>query len=52
MWLQRDNTPISFWHDVPLWPNETNKRVVNMVVEIPRWVDGKIEISRDEPLSK
>ena len=24
---------------------------MNMVVEIPRWTDGKIEISRDEPLS-
>ena len=51
MWLEKDGQPASFWHDVPLYPDESNKQVVIMVVEIPRWTDGKIEIKRDLPLS-
>ncbi|KEZ39130.1 hypothetical protein SAPIO_CDS10525 [Scedosporium apiospermum] len=51
IWLLRDGKPISFWHDVPLYPDESNHQVVNMVVEIPRWTNGKIEIKRTEPLN-
>ncbi|KAF6809334.1 inorganic pyrophosphatase [Colletotrichum musicola] len=51
IWLEKDGDPISFWHDVPTWPDESDKQIVNVVIEIPRWTDGKIEISRDEPLN-
>ncbi|KAK1572740.1 inorganic pyrophosphatase [Colletotrichum navitas] len=51
IWLEKDGDPISFWHDVPVWPDESNKQVVNLVVEVPRWQDGKIELKRDEPLN-
>lgn len=51
VWLEKNGQPISFWHDVPLYPDETNKRIVNFVVEIPRFEDGKIEIRRQEPLN-
>ncbi|KAJ0424266.1 inorganic pyrophosphatase [Aspergillus carlsbadensis] len=51
VWLEQNGSPISFWHDVPLYPNATNKQIINFVVEIPRWTDGKIEIKRDEPLN-
>ncbi|CRK12717.1 hypothetical protein BN1723_009771 [Verticillium longisporum] len=51
VWLEKDGHPISFWHDVPLYPDEDNKQVVNFVVEIPRWEDAKIEIRRQEPLN-
>ncbi|ROT38941.1 inorganic pyrophosphatase [Sodiomyces alkalinus F11] len=51
VWLEKDGHPISFWHDVPLYPDAANKRIVNFVVEIPRWEDGKIEIRRQEPLN-
>jgi inorganic pyrophosphatase len=51
VWLEKDGQPISFWHDVPLYPDESNKRIVNFIVEIPRWEDGKIEIRRQEPLN-
>lgn len=51
VWLLRDGKPISYWHDVPLYPDESDHQVVNMVVEIPRWSNGKIEIQRKEPLS-
>ncbi|PKS05444.1 hypothetical protein jhhlp_008820 [Lomentospora prolificans] len=51
VWLLRDGRPISFWHDVPTYPDESNHQIVNMVVEIPRWTNGKLEIKRDEPLN-
>lgn len=51
MYLELDGKPISFWHDVPLYPDSSNKQIVNFVVEIPRWSDGKVEIRRPEPLN-
>ncbi|OQE16333.1 hypothetical protein PENFLA_c028G02188 [Penicillium flavigenum] len=51
VWLEKNGKPISFWHDVPLYLDASNKQIVNFVVEIPRWQDGKIEIKRDEPLN-
>ncbi|KAG7861785.1 hypothetical protein KL939_000806 [Ogataea angusta] len=36
----------SFFHDVPLGLDK-GKRIANMVVEIPRWVNAKYEISKD-----
>ncbi|CAI4213543.1 unnamed protein product [Parascedosporium putredinis] len=51
VWLLRDGRPISFWHDVPTYPDESNHQIVNMVVEIPRWTNGKLEIKRSEPLN-
>lgn len=50
--MEKAGNPISFWHDVPLYPDENNKRIVNFVVEVPRWEDAKIEIRRQEPLSE
>jgi len=52
VWLEKAGQPISFWHDVPLYPDESNKRIINFVVEVPRWEDAKIEIRRQEPLSQ
>ncbi|KAK3201730.1 hypothetical protein GRF29_164g449231 [Pseudopithomyces chartarum] len=51
MYLLHRNEPISFWHDVPLYPDPENKQIVNFVVEIPRWTDGKIETRRPEALN-
>ena len=51
MWLENNGEPISFWHDVPLYPTEGNASIINFVVEIPRWTNGKIEIQREEPLN-
>lgn len=36
----------SYFHDIPLVLNLEN-RTVRMVVEVPRWSNGKFEISRD-----
>ncbi|KAK5989445.1 Inorganic pyrophosphatase [Cladobotryum mycophilum] len=51
VWLEQDGDPISPWHDIPLYPDENDKSIVNAYIEIPRWTDGKIETSRKEPLN-
>lgn len=52
VWLEKDGEPISFWHDIPLYPDESNRNIINFYVEIPRWTDGKVETKRNEPLSE
>lgn len=42
--------PISPLHDIPLWSDRA-ARLVNMVVEVPRWSNAKMEISLGEPLN-
>lgn len=34
---------ISPWHDIPMFANEQDK-IFNMVVEIPRWSNAKMEV--------
>ncbi|EHK46961.1 hypothetical protein TRIATDRAFT_298819 [Trichoderma atroviride IMI 206040] len=51
VWLEQDGNPISFWHDVPLYPDEKNNNIVSFYVEIPRWTDAKIETKRNKPLN-
>ncbi|XP_035900265.1 inorganic pyrophosphatase isoform X1 [Anopheles stephensi] len=41
---------ISPLHDIPLFANE-EKTVYNMVVEVPRWTNAKMEISLNEGLN-
>lgn len=41
---------ISPWHDIPLYADKSQK-TFNMVVEIPRWTQAKMEIATNEPLS-
>ncbi|OBT81506.1 hypothetical protein VE02_10276 [Pseudogymnoascus sp. 03VT05] len=50
VYIERDGIPISSFHDVPLYADST-KSILNMVVEIPRWTNNKLEIARDEPLN-
>jgi len=41
---------ISPFHDIPLHAN-AEKTVFNMVVEVPRWTNAKMEISKDDGLN-
>ncbi|MCP9258893.1 Inorganic pyrophosphatase 2, mitochondrial [Dirofilaria immitis] len=41
---------ISPWHDIPLFVNES-KKIYNMVIEIPRWTNAKMEISTKESMT-
>ncbi|KAE9419002.1 hypothetical protein Angca_005137 [Angiostrongylus cantonensis] len=41
---------ISPWHDVPLFADKANK-IYNMIVEIPRWTNAKMEMATAEPMN-
>ncbi|KAK7502056.1 hypothetical protein BaRGS_00006808 [Batillaria attramentaria] len=41
---------VSPFHDIPLFA-DGDSNILNMVVEIPRWTNAKMEISRDEKLN-
>ncbi|KAL2719173.1 inorganic pyrophosphatase-like isoform X2 [Vespula squamosa] len=47
---ENEDGPISPFHDIPLYADEANK-IFNMIVEIPRWTNAKMEISRIDPLN-
>ncbi len=41
--IEKDGNPVSPFHDVPLYANQ-QQTVLNMVVEIPRWTNAKLEV--------
>ncbi|CAI4225415.1 unnamed protein product [Auanema sp. JU1783] len=50
LFIKGPNGVVSPWHDIPLYADEANK-IFNMVVEIPRWSNAKMEMATKEPLS-
>lgn len=44
VYIEKDGFPISAFHDIPLYANE-QQTVLNMIVEIPRWTNAKLEVS-------
>ena len=48
IYIEKDGIPISPFHDIPLYANE-QQTVLNMIVEIPRWTNGKLEVSLSHP---
>ncbi|RJE26460.1 Inorganic pyrophosphatase [Aspergillus sclerotialis] len=50
IYLSLGDKMISPWHDIPLFADE-RESVLNMVVEIPRWENVKLEIAKDEFLT-
>lgn len=45
VFIEERNEILSPFHDIPLYPDEKNKDILNMVVEIPRWTNAKLEVS-------
>ncbi|CAO3593354.1 unnamed protein product [Absidia cylindrospora] len=45
VFYEKNGVPASPFHDIPLFANE-EKTILNMVVEIPRWSNAKLEVSR------
>jgi inorganic pyrophosphatase len=41
--IEKDGVPISPFHDIPLYANE-QQTILNMIVEIPRWTNAKLEV--------
>ncbi|KAJ3575225.1 hypothetical protein NPX13_g4101 [Xylaria arbuscula] len=50
VYFEKDGVPVSPFHDIPLYAN-AEKTILNMIVEIPRWTNAKLEISKDELLN-
>ncbi|PAV79761.1 hypothetical protein WR25_06585 [Diploscapter pachys] len=50
LYFKGPNGFISPWHDIPLYANEANN-TFNMIVEIPRWTNAKMEMATAEPLN-
>lgn len=44
VYLTTGNEVVSPWHEIPLFPPEKESQVVNMVVEIPRWSNVRMEV--------
>lgn len=44
VYIEKDGVPVSPFHDIPLYAN-AEQTVLNMVVEIPRWTNAKLEVS-------
>lgn len=47
IYVEKDGVPLSPFHDIPLYANE-QQTVLNMIVEIPRWTNAKMEVN-DQP---
>jgi len=45
------NGPISPFHDIPLRAAGNDCNTFNMIVEVPRWTNAKMEISTKDPLN-
>lgn len=45
VFVEKDGAPCSWFHDIPLYANE-QQTILNMIVEIPRWTNAKLEVSR------
>jgi len=50
IYFKNETGLISPFHDIPLFASEAN-RVFNMVVEVPRWTNAKMEIATKERLN-
>uniref|UniRef100_A0A6M2DEJ2 Inorganic pyrophosphatase n=1 Tax=Xenopsylla cheopis TaxID=163159 RepID=A0A6M2DEJ2_XENCH len=50
IYFRDENGPISPLHDIPLFADE-EKKIFNMVVEVPRWTNAKMEICMKEELN-
>ena len=43
VYIEKDGVPVSPFHDVPLYANQ-EQTILNMIVEIPRWTNAKLEV--------
>jgi len=48
--LNKDGTPVSPFHDIPLWADQ-GKQIANFVLEIPKGTQPKLEINKAEYLN-
>lgn len=50
-YVQRDGFgPVNPLHDIPLWADK-EAGILNMIVEIPKWTNAKLELKTKDPLA-
>lgn len=49
VYIEKDGVPVSPFHDIPLYANQ-EQTILNMIVEIPRWTNAKLEVRSICPL--
>ncbi|KAJ1302618.1 hypothetical protein OPQ81_002935 [Rhizoctonia solani] len=50
VFIEQDGQLVSPFHDIPLFADQ-NSGILNMIVEVPRWTNAKMEISKEEPFN-
>jgi len=50
LFFSKSGVPVSPFHDVPLWVDK-EKGIANMLIEIPRGTQPKLEINKEEPFN-
>lgn len=50
MYIEQNGAVVSSFHDVPLFADKNNG-ILNMIVEVPRWTNAKMEICKEEPFN-
>lgn len=48
VYIEKEGVPLSPFHDIPLFANQ-EQTILNMVVEIPRWTNAKLEVRAPPP---
>ncbi|KAH9982795.1 inorganic pyrophosphatase [Lactifluus volemus] len=47
VYIEHNGQVVSPFHDIPLFADQSNN-ILNMIVEVPRWTNAKMEISKEE----
>ncbi|TDL28054.1 inorganic diphosphatase [Rickenella mellea] len=50
VYIEQKGSVVSPFHDIPLFADQANG-ILNMIVEVPRWTNAKMEISKEEPFN-
>ncbi|KAG8225849.1 hypothetical protein J437_LFUL004778 [Ladona fulva] len=50
IYICNESGPISPFHDIPIWA-DVKEKTVNMIVEMPRWTNAKMEVCISETLN-
>ncbi|THH33407.1 hypothetical protein EUX98_g777 [Antrodiella citrinella] len=50
VFIEQNGSVVSPFHDIPLFANQ-DQGILNMIVEVPRWTNAKMEISTTEALN-
>ncbi|CAA7265887.1 unnamed protein product [Cyclocybe aegerita] len=50
VYIEQNGSVISPFHDIPLFADQ-NQGIFNMIVEVPRWTNAKMETSKEEPFN-